>query len=109
MQLRPGLHSPDNRLRLDTLLDVAALPQKGRLSKADRAREEDESFSAARRVLPPIESAITGLEHRGLDRVRNHGADGFARAVALSVLAANLHRLGRPLQRRERKRRRRVA
>ena len=52
---------------------------------------------------------INGLEHRGLDRVRHHGADGFARAVALSVLAANLHRLGLLLQKRERKRRRRVA
>ena len=64
---------------------------------------------AARRVRPAIESAINGLEHRGLDRVRNHGADGFARAVSLSVLAANLHRLGLLLRRRERKRRRRVA
>ena len=104
-----GFHSPDNRVRLDALLDVAALPKKGRLSNADRAREEDESFAAARRVHPAIESAINGLEHRGLDRVRNHGADGFARAVALSVLAANLHRLGLLLQKRERKRRRRVA
>ena len=102
-----GFHSPDNRVRLDALLDVAALPKKGRLSNADRAREEDESFAAARRVHPAIESAINGLEHRGLDRVRNHGADGFARAVALSVLAANLHRLGLLLQKRERKRRRR--
>ena len=102
-----GFHSPDNRVRLDALLDVAALPKKGRLSNADRAREEDESFAAARRVHPAIESAINGLEHRGLDRVRNHGADGFARAVSLSVLAANLHRLGLLLQKRERKRRRR--
>ena len=44
-----------------------------------------------------------GLEHRGLDRVRSHGADGFARTVALSVLAANLHRIGLILQKRERK------
>ena len=39
-----------------------------------------------------------GWEHRGLDRVRSHGADGFARTVALSVLAANLHRIGLILQ-----------
>ena len=38
-----------------------------------------------------------------------HGAEGFARTVALSVLAANLHRIGLILQKRERKRRRRVA
>ena len=101
-----GFHSRGNRVRLDALLDVNALPGKGYLSKADREREEEESFAAARRAHPAIESAINGLEHRGLDRVRSHGAEGFARTVALSVLAANLHRIGLILQKRERKRQR---
>ena len=98
-----GFHSPDNRVGLDALLDLNALPKKGRLSNVDREREEEASFAAARRVHPAIESAINGLEHRGLDRVRHHGVDGFARAVALSVLATNLHRIGLILQKRERK------
>ena len=104
-----GFHSPANRVRLDALLDVNALPSSGYLSKANRERESAESFVSARRAHPAIESAINGLEHRGLDRVRSHGADGFARAVALSVLAANLHRIGLLLQKRERKRLRRAA
>ena len=104
-----GFHSPDNRVRLDALLDVNALPGKGYLSKANREREAEESFVAARRAHPAIESAINGLEHRGLDRVRSHGADGFARTVALSVLAANVHRLGLLLLKRERQRLRRAA
>ena len=104
-----GFHSPDNRVGLDALLDLNALPKKGRLSNVDREREEEASFAAARCVHPAIESAINGLEHRGLNRVRHHGVDGFARAVALSVLATNLHRIGLILQERERKRRRRVA
>ena len=104
-----GFHSPDKRVRLNALLDVNALPGRGYLSEADREREAEESFVAARRAHPAIESAINGLEHRGLDRVRSHGADGFARTVALSVLAANLHRIGLLLQKRERRRRRRVA
>ena len=104
-----GFHSPANRVRLDALLDVNALPGSGYLSKANRERESAESFVSARRAHPAIESAINGLEHRGLDRVRSHGADGFARAVALSVLAANLHRIGLLLQKRERKRLRRAA
>ena len=104
-----GFHSRDNRVRVDALLDVNALPGRGYLSRADREREEEESFVAARRAHPAIESAINGLEHRGLDRVRSHGADGFARTVALSVLAANLHRIGLILQKRERKRQRLVA
>ncbi len=104
-----GFHSPANRLRLDALLDLNALPGKGYRSKANREREAEASFVAARRAHPAIESAINGLEHRGLDRVRSHGPDGFARTVALSVLAANLHRIGSILQKRERKRRRRAA
>ncbi len=104
-----GFHSPDNRVRLDALLELNALPRKGRLSRADVAREQDEPFAAARRQHPAVESAINALDHRGLDRVRTHGAEGFARTVALSVLAANLHRLGQILRQRERKRRRRAA
>ena len=35
-----GFHSRDNRVRLDALLDVNALPGRGYLSRADREREE---------------------------------------------------------------------
>ena len=82
---------------------------KGIFQEPTGEREEEESFAAARRAHPAIESAINGLEHRGLDRVRSHGADGFARTVALSVLAANLHRIGLLLQKRERRRQQRIA
>ena len=104
-----GFHSPSNRARLDGLLELNVLPRKGRLSRAERARESERAFAGARRQHPAVESAINALEHRGLDRVRNRGAEGFARAVALSVPAANLHRLGRPLRQRERRRRPRAA
>ena len=102
-----GFHSPNNRRRLDQMLDVNALPQKGYLSKADQLREQEPGWIAARRQHPAVESAINNLEHRGLERIRSHGADGFERTVALSVLAANLHRIGLLLQRRERERIRR--
>ncbi len=97
-----GFHSPENRRKLDAMLEVNALPKKGRLSAADRAREADPDFAAARRRHPGVESAINGLEHRGLGRVRLRGRDRFELAVGLSVLAANIHRLGRILRDRER-------
>ena len=82
-------------------------------SVAEREREEAQAFAEARRQHPAVESAINNLEHRGLDRVRSHGADGFAHTVALSILAANLHRIGLLVRRRmreaERRRRRRAA
>ena len=86
-----GFHSPGNRERLDELLELSALPRKGRLSQAERERERDEEFVEARRQHPAIESAINALDHRGLDRVRTHGKGGFARTVALSILASNMH------------------
>ena len=90
-----GFHSRNNRIRLDDRLELNALPGKGRRNRAAREREEAEEFAAMRRQHPAVESAINSLEHRGLDRVRTHGIEGFARMVALSVLAGNLHRLGR--------------
>lgn len=97
-----GFHSPENRRRLDAMLDVNALPKKGRLSAADREREADPDFADARRKHPGVESAINGLEHRGLGRVRLRGRDRFELAVGLSVIAANIHRIGRILRERER-------
>lgn len=99
-----GFHSPANRARLDALLPGGnVLPQKGRLGKAAKAREREPAFVAARRRHPSVESGINHLQHHGLARVRTRGAAGFARAVALSVVAANLHTLGVLLQRRERR------
>ena len=100
-----GFHSPENRVQLDDLLDLNALPRKGRHNRADREREAEEAFAGARQQHPAVESAINNLEHRGLDRVRSHGAEGFAQTVALSVLAANLHRIGLLLRRRVKRRR----
>ena len=99
-----GFHSQKNRKQLDESLEVNALPGKGRLSKADRERESEEEFVEARRQHPAVESAINALDHRGLDRVRTHSAEGFARTVALSIVASNIHQLGRLLQRRRHRR-----
>lgn len=90
-----GFHSPANQQVLSEQLDSCVLPKKGYRSAAVAARESQPWFQAARQQHPGVESAINHLEHCGLDRVRDHGRRGFARAVALSVLAANLKRLGR--------------
>ena len=99
-----GFHSPANRVWLEGRLETAALPKKGRLNKDDIARESAPAFVRARRRHPAVESAINNLEKRGLDRVRTKGAAGFERTVGLSILAANLHRIGLLLQRGERRR-----
>ena len=102
-----GFYSPSNRSRLEQMLEVAALPAQGRLSPIAKAREREARFAAARHQHPAVESAIHHLESHGLDRIRTHGRKGFARTVALAILAANLHRLGTLLLARDRKRERR--
>ena len=97
-----GFHSPSNREELDAILDLNALPKKGKLSAAEREREADPAFAAARRKHSGVESAINSLEHRGLDQVRLRGPAGFELAVGLSVLAQNVHRIGQILRERER-------
>ena len=96
-----GFHSPENRVRLDELLDHNVLPKKGCLNKAERGEE----FVAMRGQHPDVESAINNLEHRGLDRDPAHGATGVARVVALFVVALNIHRIGLLLRRKARRRR----
>ena len=98
-----GFHSPDNQVKLAEMLDECALPRKGYLSAKALEHQSQDWFKEARKKHPGIESAINHLEHCGLDRVLDHGKRGFGRAVALSILAANLKRLGRILREKERK------
>ena len=99
-----GFWSPQGKATLGRLLKNAVLPKQGRLSKADTKRESAEEFRAGRKAHPAVESAINNLEQRGLDRVREKSKEGFSRAVALSMLAGNVHRIGMIVRERERER-----
>ena len=72
-------------------------------------RDNPQTFPAMRRQHPAVESAIYNLEQRGLDRVRAKGSDGFVQTAALSVVALNLHRVGRLLREKARMRHRHAA
>lgn len=102
-----GFHSPANQRDLAERLTKVTLPVKGKGNAESRVREAKDDFQAAQRQHPAVESAIHALECHGLARIRNRGQAGFERTVALSILGANLHRLGVLLQQRARKRRRR--
>lgn len=88
-----AFHSKGNQEDLKALLDTVVLPKKGRLSKADQAREHDPEFKRLRRQHSAVESAINALEVHGLDVCRDHGLDGFERYVALAVLSRNIQQL----------------
>ncbi|HXH55223.1 MAG TPA: ISNCY family transposase, partial [Gammaproteobacteria bacterium] len=96
-----GFHSPKNQEILGVMLDLVALPRKGKLSQASRVLEESEAFRKARRKHSAVESAINALEVHGLDRCPDHGIKGFKRYVALAIVARNIQRVGAILQKRE--------
>ena len=104
-----GFYTPDNRERLELLLEQVTLPKKGKWSEADRARESEEEFIAARKQHSAVESAINAMQVHGLDRCPDHGIKGFERYVALSVLGRNLIKIGAVLQQRERDQLQRLA
>lgn len=89
-----GFHSPNNHVELNELLDLSALPKKGRLSLADKQKEESPEFIKARREHSAVESAINALGVHGLDMCPDHGIDGFKKYVALAMVARNILRLG---------------
>lgn len=103
MSFDKGFHSPDNQEQLRNILDVVALPRKGKLSKVNKEIENTEEFRSCRKKHAAVESAINALEIHGLDRCLDHGINGFKRYVALAVVARNIHRIGDILHKREQK------
>jgi len=103
-----GFHSPYNQKRLDEILESVYLPRKGRLSKAAKEIEHSDEFRQARRKHSAVESSINALENHGLDRCRDHGLHGLKRYVALAVVARNIQIIGRIIQQKELKKKRRL-
>ncbi len=89
-----GPHRPPDRLGPAGMPEPTPCPAgagcRGRTANAGAGRRS----AGARRTPAAVEPAINSLGHRGLDRVRSHGREGFARTVALAVLAADVHRPG---------------
>lgn len=75
------------------------MPKKGKCTKAEYDREHQETFVVLRNKHSAVESNINMLEHRGLNRCVDKGKAHFERYVALSVLAYNLHLVGKELVR----------
>ena len=96
-----GFHSQPNQAALNDLVPLVVMPKKGKLSKADKARESNPEFIRLRRKHSGVESAINGLESDGLDRCPDDGIVGFKRYVAMAVVARNVQRLGAILRQRE--------
>lgn len=98
-----GFYSQANQTALQEMLNLVAMPRKGKLSQSAKAAEQAADFVAAKQAHSAVESAINGLEVHGLDKCLDHGIDGFKRYVALAVVARNIHRIGELVWRQEAK------
>ena len=96
-----GFYSPANQEVLKSRLECVVLPKKGRLSQADKARENESEFVKLRKQHSAVESAINALEVHGLDKCPDHGLHGFKRYIAMAVVARNIQRLGAVLRQQE--------
>jgi len=96
-----GFYSNSNREKLKELLESSALPKKGKLSKSDKLLQSSKSYTKAKNKHSAVESAINALGIHGLDRCPDHGKTGFARYVALAVVARNVQHVGAILQKKE--------
>jgi IS5 family transposase len=102
-----GFSSIENRELLETEIPEVIMPKKGKLSEADRKRQQDKKWRKAANAHSAVESNINALEHHGLDRCPDKGESNYKRYVGLGVLSYNLHRIGGHLQEKERAKQRR--
>ena len=93
-----GFWSKDNLALLEASdIPVIVLPKRGRHTKEDTIRESSADFHLLRRKHSAVESNINMLEHHGLNRCPDKGLNHFKNYVGLSILAYNLHQLGKLL------------
>jgi transposase, IS5 family len=77
------------------------MPKKGKCNKTEYAKEHEPEFIKLRNKHSAVESNINSLEHHGLNRCMDKGKLHFERYVAVSILAYNLHLIGKEIIKRE--------
>ena len=89
-----GFYSVDNKTSLEQIVDRLIMTRKGKLTKVEKELERDKEYVQARNEHRAVESGISALINRGLDRCLDHGIEGLCRYAAFSVTARNLQILG---------------
>lgn len=90
-----GFYSKENKAYLARAIPMPVMPKKGKRTKTETEFERSSEFRKLRYAHSAVESNINQLEHNGLNRCPDKGLTNFKRYTALSVLAYNLHWLGK--------------
>ncbi len=95
LSLDKGFYSKDNKEKLSKIIPMPVMPKRGKRSKEETEIEHSKEFRKLRYAHSAVESNINQLEHNGLNRCPDKGMKNFKRYAALSVLAYNIHWLGK--------------
>ena len=104
-----GFYSGPNYENLQQYAHQVILPKKGNKNQEEAQREADKTFTKLRHRHSAVEANINQLEHHGLNKCPDKGLKAFERYAALGVLAYNLHRLGKILLEKEKKKKQKFA
>jgi len=97
LSLDKGFYSKENKEVLSAKIPKLIMPKKGKRNKEETQEEYEKEFVKLRHKHSAVESNINQLEHNGLNRCCDKTLKGFKRYASLSVLAYNMHRLGKYL------------
>lgn len=95
ISLDKGFYSKENKEALSEIIPMVVMPKKGKRTKEETEEEHSKEFKKLRYAHSAVESNINQLEHNGLNRCLDKGIKNFKRYVALSVLAYNIHQIGK--------------
>jgi IS5 family transposase len=99
-----GFHNQDNQKRCEKAgIDCVSIPQRGGKKTADReAFEKSPAFKKAQRFRAGIEGTISVLlRGRGMRRCLAHGRERFELLIGAVVLANNLLRIARLIEKKK--------
>jgi len=92
-----GFWNKENKELLSKTVETLVLPKKGKCNKQEYEQEHQPKFIRNRNKHSAVESNISELEHRGLNRCPDKGYMHFKRYVGLAVCAYNLKKIGEHL------------
>jgi len=89
-----GYWSAENEAELKQFVRTVILPKKGYRNEARKEIEDEKEFKTLRHKHSAVESGINDLQVHGLQKVPDHGLEGYKRYIALGIVGFNIHRLG---------------
>ena len=94
MSFDRGFWSPENEVKLNTFIRKVVVPKKGYRSQERETIEGEKEFRKLRHKHSAVESGINALQVHGLEKVPDHGIEGYKRYISLGIVGYNVHRLG---------------